>query len=225
MEEFPARALSSAPDPAGLEGTNGTYLHPHTEHIIATHSWHLSCYPSDAHTPQAAAATVTPIAVIADNEEHLVPLPNTVHDATLNRSIISKRKAFATNGRIKAVQPCTFTTTSGECFASSTTITLRWRYGAGLQSYQETFYLVEGCASYDAILRKDIEKLEDGEGGVGKAFPMQFGRPGKKGQDDKRSKEQVKGERDRQCEGEMEMQKAQLRKQMEGMKMPQQKVR
>ena len=167
----------------------------------------------------------TPIAVIADNEEHLVHLPNTTRDANLDRCLISKRKAFQTNGRIKPVQPITFTTVSGQCPTSSTTITLRWRYDAGLQGFQETFYVVEGCGQYDAILRKDIEVLDDGEGAVPKAFPMQFGRHSKTGKEDRKNKDAAREERDKQYERELEMQKAQLRKQMEGMKGKEQKVR
>ena len=161
----------------------------------------------------------TPIAVIADNEEHLVPLPNTIHDANLDKSLISRRKAFQTDGRIKPIQPVTFTTAQGHCFASNATITLRWRYDAGLQSYQEAFYVVDSCGDYDAILRRDIEHLDDGVGGgVPKAFPMQFGGHSKKAQEDRKHKDAEKKARDERYQKELEMQKAQLRLQMQGMK-------
>ena len=182
------------------------------------------------HDTKASQATPllpisTPIAVIADNEEHLVHLPNTTRDANLDKSLITRRKAFQTNGRIKPVQPITFTTASGHCPTSSATITLRWRYDAGLQSFQETFYVVEGCGQYDAILRKDIEALDDGEGAVPKAFPIQFGRHSKTDKEDRKNREAAREERDKQYERELEMQKAQLRKQMEGMKGKEQRVR
>lgn len=184
------------------------------------------------HTPDGSQAytttqttTFTPIGVIADNEEHLVHLPNIIRDANLDKSVITKRKAFQTNGRIKPVQPITFTTASGHCLASSATITLRWRYDAGLQSFQETFYVVEGCGQYDAILRRDIQTLDDGEGAVPKAFPMQFGSRSKTGKEDRKNREAAREERDKQYERELEIQKAQLRKQMEGMKGKEQRVR
>ena len=70
----------------------------------------------------------------------------------------------------------------------------------------------------DAILRRDIEGLDDGEGAMPQAFPMQFSSWSKTGKDDERHREKVGEERDRRYERELEMQKAHLRRRMEGMK-------
>lgn len=68
-------------------------------------------------------------------------------------------------------------------------------------------------------MRKDIERLDDGAGhDIPKAFPMQFGGHGKKGQEDRKNKEAEKKLRDERYQKELEMQKAQLRLQMQGMK-------
>ena len=77
----------------------------------------------------------------------------------------------------------------------------------------------------DAILRRDIEGLDDGEGAMPQAFPMQFSSWSKTGKDDERHREKVGEERDRRYERESEMQKAQFRRQMDGMTGKEQRVR
>jgi hypothetical protein len=158
--------------------------------------------------------------VIADNQEHLVQLPKTLQDTALGASIISKQKALASQGAIKTSNPLSLTTSTGQCYASSSTITLRWRYDAALQSFTETFWIVDGCGGYDAILRKDIEGTDSPE--TPKAFPMQFGKPGKAGEKEKQGKTRSKQDKEAQYQKELESQKALVRQQLEAMKMQQQ---
>ena len=122
-------------------------------------------------------------------------LPNTLYDSSLTHSLIPKSKAFATAGRIGTASPITLTDSHGHAFASSTTITLRSRYNAGLQSFQETFYVVDGCAGYDALLRHDIEtKPEDAH--PLQAHPLKYqGHYGSQERRDKEARDREKQEK------------------------------
>ena len=164
-----------------------------------------------------ATNTATPIAVIADDQDHLIHLPSTYHDSTLSKSMISKSRAFATHGRIKATSPTTLVTSYGQHFTSSTTITLRWRYDAGMQSFQEKFWVVDGVHDCDAILRKDIETPEDGNGNA-KAFPVFSGKPGSRGKADREQKQLTKEQRDAEYQKEIERQKQQMKKGLDSLK-------
>lgn len=152
--------------------------------------------------------TQTPIAVIADNEEHLVHLPNAIHDPKLDKSVLSKHHAFATKGQFTPTKPINLTTGSGQCFSSSNTITLRWRYDGGLQSFQETFWIVDGIHGHGAILRNDIERMSDDTSaagrGLGMAFPIRFGKPNKQGVMDQREREKIAEQRGRDFQDEKE---------------------
>ena len=186
--------------------------------------------------------STTPIAVIADNQDHLVHLPQTVYDPTLSKSLICKHKAFATHGLIKPTNPITLTTGTGQCLTSSATITLRWRYDAALQSFQETFFIVDGLGEHDAVLRSGIERLDpdarpegpttgevqgeghgDGDGKVlGNAFPFMIGKPGKPGQLAADQKNENKQQRDAEYLKQVDTQKRNMKKQLEALKRPQQ---
>jgi hypothetical protein len=159
---------------------------------------------------------MAPIAVIADDQEYLIALPNTLYDPVLERSLISKHRAFATQGRITATNSVSLATSAGESLTSKATITLRWRHDSGLQSFQETFWIVDDCAGYDAILRKDIESPDDADGNLtAKAFHMRFGNPDKEGKKQKQDRDKVRQERDQEHERDMKHHEMRLKKQME----------
>ena len=119
-----------------------------------------------------AASTAVRISVVADGQEKIVKLPNTVYDGTLQKSLISKARADATHGLIQPKAPITAVDNRGTRHTSSSTITLRWYYDSGLQSFKETFYVVDrlplpegggggdggGGGEWDAMLRKGVER-------------------------------------------------------------------
>ncbi|OAL26477.1 hypothetical protein AYO22_04215 [Fonsecaea multimorphosa] len=83
------------------------------------------------------------IFVIAEGQEHPVKLSNALHDSILSKSIISKSKAVATRGAIRPVAPTTLTDHTGTSHISTSTISLRWYYDDGTQTFPETFYIVD----------------------------------------------------------------------------------
>jgi hypothetical protein len=174
------------------------------------------------------------MAVIADNESHLIHLPNAIQDPTMAKSIISKSKAFATHSPITQITPLTLRThgsslAQDHIFTSDSTITLRWRSDHSLQSFEETFYIIDSLPhGVDVILRKDIPGLlphntnqgnnansngQPGSPNVGlKVLHMAFSKPGKKGEKDKQDKEALKAQRTAEWE-------AQVVKQTQSLKM------
>jgi hypothetical protein len=172
--------------------------------------------PNDMTDSVKDPSMMYPIAAIADDQEHMVKLPNTIHDPLLPKSLITKHKAFATQGRIKSTNPITLTTSGHHCYSTSSAITLRWRYNAGMQSYQETFYIVDGIdGEYDAILRKDIERI-DREDGKAKpsAFPLMLGKHDKKGREDMDKKKQLRADRDEEYQRQMEQERRTMKERM-----------
>ena len=115
-------------------------------------------------TARQASNTNVRIFVIADDQEHAVKLPNTVYDNTLPRSLISKAKALDTHGPILSNAPTTLTDHTGKRHTSTSTISLRWYYDNGLQTFEETFYVVDKLprpdsdgTEWDAMLRAGVD--------------------------------------------------------------------
>ncbi|OAP59413.1 hypothetical protein AYL99_06711 [Fonsecaea erecta] len=118
----------------------------------------------------ASNATVC-IFVIAEGQEHPVKLRHALHDSVLSKSIISKSKAVATRGAIRPHTPTSLTDHTGTSHTSTSTISLRWYYDDGTQTFPETFYIVDkilaneteshraegGDHHWDAILRSTVE--------------------------------------------------------------------
>ncbi|KAK5035542.1 hypothetical protein LTS07_002981 [Exophiala sideris] len=162
-----------------------------------------------------APNTKVQICVIADDQEHAVKLPNTVYDGTLQRSLISKAKAMATRGLVQVEPTTTLTDYNGNTYTTASTICLRWYYENGLQTFQETFYIVDklpradGNGEMDAILRAGVES--DPAQGPAQAFPY-FTAP----RDPRRDEDQRKKEEKRlkQYQAEKEAQAARIREKL-----------
>ncbi|EXJ82743.1 hypothetical protein A1O3_06558 [Capronia epimyces CBS 606.96] len=81
---------------------------------------------------------------------------------------------MATHGPIQSKLPTTLIDQSGTAYTSTSTISLRWYYDDGLQTFQETFYIVDKLprsgaegGDWDAILRAGVEPSS----AVGRAYP------------------------------------------------------
>ncbi|KAK6379436.1 hypothetical protein LTS17_006354 [Exophiala oligosperma] len=139
--------------------------------------------PSPPQQPANASNTRVRISVIADDQEHVVKLANTLYDGTLQRSLICKAKALATSGEVRRCAPVILVDHSGRTHTSASTISLRWYYDNGLQTFQETFNIVDklpcaagvehgggtrnggsrgGGGEWDAMLRVGVEPCPDG---------------------------------------------------------------
>lgn len=86
-----------------------------------------------------------------------------MYDGTLQKSLISKAQAYATRGPIQARAPIAVIDHDGRKHTSSATIALRWYYEGGLQTFKETFYIVDKIprahgGELDAMLRKEVER-------------------------------------------------------------------
>jgi hypothetical protein len=101
---------------------------------------------------------MTHIAAIADGQEKTVQLPRTKYDGTLTKSIISREKVRATKGTTKSVSPTSLVDANDQAYSSNTAINLRWYVKGTAQSFSETFYVVDSCGTYDAMLRKDVRR-------------------------------------------------------------------
>ena len=143
-------------------------------------------------------------------------LPNTLYDPSLTHSIIIKSKAFDTQGQIRTSAPITLSDSQGHVFASSSIITLRWRYDHGLQSFQETFYVVDG-AGFEAILRRDIETKPE-EAHLLQGHPLIF--EGKYKKSEKTDRDRKEGEREEQWKREMEVDRERMRRRLDAAKKP-----
>ena len=133
-----------------------------------------------------ASNTKQCIFVIADGQEEPVKLANTIHDSVASKSLISNTKAIASCGMIRRNAQKTIIDHTGRTYTSSSTISLRWYYDDGNQTFPETFYIVDSTAnqlSYDAILRKTAESPL--EAVVPQAHPVY---PAPQGTDDDRKK-------------------------------------
>lgn len=135
-----------------------------------------------------ATNTITHIAAIADGQEKTVQLPRTRYDAGLNRSIISKERARATKGVIKNTPEMSLVDSTGQSYTSRTSVNLRWHAKDSAQSFSETFYVVESCGSYDAMLRKDIQKTDT----TPHAYPFRYEKETKSDRDRRLAQEQAR---------------------------------
>lgn len=123
-----------------------------------------------------ASNTRVGISVIADDQEHAIKLPNTLYDGTLQKSLISKANAVASHGAILPRPGISLTDHNGQTHTSTSTISLRWYYDNGLQTFQETFYVVDRLhqpnsdkREWDAVLRAGVEPCP--EQSAANAFP------------------------------------------------------
>ena len=154
------------------------------------------------------------IRVIADDHEQLVSLPNTLYDDQTGVSLISKTKAFATQGQIKIATPTSVVDALGACHSSSSTIRLRWRYEDSSQSFEEDFYVVDTCGTYDAILRGGVN-ISPQVNAIPQAHPITFHTKDKdrvRDQRDQARRDQEKYNR------EVAEQKEMVKRKIEGMK-------
>ena len=158
--------------------------------------------------------TSVDIRVIADDHEQLISLPNTLYDSKVAISLIPKIKASATQGRTRIATPVSVIDSSGQCHSSSSTISLRWRYADGSQSFQETFYIVDSCGSYDAILRGGSE-TSPSLNAIPQAHPVSFHIKDKDRRSD--TKEQAK-QKQEQYKREVAEQQRMVRDNLNGMK-------
>ncbi|ETN41233.1 uncharacterized protein HMPREF1541_03168 [Cyphellophora europaea CBS 101466] len=209
--------------------------------------------PNNSHHQADNTRAPVHIAVIADDHDHMVDLPLTLYDPSLTRSLISKSKAFATQGRISPCSPLSLLITLNpasaagtadtsrtnrarashrEGFAArvplttSTTLTLRWRYAHGLQSFHEVFYVIDAASihGFDAVLRGTINVTPaDQAATLPLAHPLIFvsslGRSsgsGSKKTDRDRRDDEKKSRKEREYRAQVESQRREVRKALEG---------
>lgn len=103
------------------------------------------------------------------------------------------------------------------CLSSSATITLRWRYEHGLQSFQETFWVIDAASvggSYDAILRGDID-VGPAEGALPQANPIYMDTPGRSGRGDREKRDEEKRRKEREYQQAVKLQREKVRAQLQ----------
>jgi hypothetical protein len=121
---------------------------------------HASSVPQLQPDPQLAnedqkADAVVKISATADGQFQEIIMPNTNCDAVISRSIILKRHADASNGKTEEVfPPEPFEDSRGHIYQPRTAIELRCTINDSAQIFSETFYVVDSCGEYDALLRK-----------------------------------------------------------------------
>ena len=99
---------------------------------------------------------------MANGQETIIKLNKAVRDEALQSSLISATKASATKGKVKPNTVTTFTDQHGKVYQSNGTITLRWYYENGMQTFEETFHIVDRLdrpndgGEWDVVLRRDI---------------------------------------------------------------------
>jgi hypothetical protein len=109
---------------------------------------------------EQASTTTVCIFVIADGQEQPVKLANALHGCGLSKSIISRSKATASRGTIRSSPPTKITDHAGTTYSSTSTISLRWYYDGGTQTFPETFYVADTATKdppWDAILCNTAE--------------------------------------------------------------------
>jgi hypothetical protein len=79
------------------------------------------------------------VIVNAEGQEHAVKVQHAIHDSKLSKSIISRAKAIATRGLIRATTPLTLTAHDGNTYSSKATVLLRWYYDTSPQTFSESF--------------------------------------------------------------------------------------
>jgi hypothetical protein len=163
------------------------------------------------------------IAVIADGQEHLVPLPKTLFDNSASLSIITNTKALATLGSSHQTPTVVHRSSLGSLTTASC-ITLPCRYDGGLQSFQETFYIVEDrdkLQGYDAILRGSIAIKPPGARGqdsIPRAYPILLSPPGKSGKEDRKQREAELRRKEISYQEQVKRQREQVKRQLDGAK-------
>ena len=164
------------------------------------------------------ANTQVRISVIADDQEDAVKLSNTLYDGTLQKSRISKAKAVATSGSIRASPLVILADHTGQTHSSSATISLRWYYDDGLQTFKETFYIVDklprpgpNAGEWDAILRTGVEPSP--ADGPANAFPYMTVPPRRDSGAEQERRKQAEI-RQKQYEAEKAAQAAKIRKKL-----------
>ncbi|KIW53244.1 hypothetical protein PV05_08833 [Exophiala xenobiotica] len=164
------------------------------------------------------ANTQVRISVIADDQEDAVKLSNTLYDGTLQKSLISKAKAVATSGSIRASPLVILADHTGQTHSSSATISLRWYYDDGLQTFKETFYIVDklprpgpNAGEWDAILRTGVEPSP--ADGPANAFPYMTVPPRRDSGAEQERRKQAEI-RQKQYEAEKAAQAAKIRKKL-----------
>lgn len=137
------------------------------------------------------ASSPVQISVIADDQDHMVPLLNAIYDPTATRSVISRVKANDTLGNIREGSAVGVISSAKVDAVTTSYITLRWRYEHGLQSFQEVFHVVDGSEmnGLDAVLRGDIEATP-AQVARPVANPMFYGQTGRAGKDERKVREQ-----------------------------------
>ena len=103
----------------------------------------------------------------------------------------------------------------------TSSITLRWRYEHGLQSFQETFYIVadEQLQGHDAVLRGSISvkpAAVDGSQAIARANPILMGSHGHAGKDERKKREEDTKVKERSYKEEVARQTEQVRRQLDG---------
>ncbi|KAK5464696.1 hypothetical protein LTS15_001258 [Exophiala xenobiotica] len=165
-----------------------------------------------------AANTQVRISVIADDQEHAVKLSNTLYDGILQKSLISKAKAVATSGSIRASPSVILVDHTGQRHSSSATISLRWYYDDGLQTFKETFYVMDKLprsgpngGEWDAILRTGVEPSP--ADGPANAFPYMTVPPRRdpRAEQEKRKQAEI---RQKQYEAQKEAQAVKIRERL-----------
>ncbi|KPI40577.1 uncharacterized protein AB675_7621 [Cyphellophora attinorum] len=163
------------------------------------------------------------IAVIADDQEHLVPLPKTLFDTSASLSVITNTKAVATLGRASRT-PTVIHRSSLGSLTTASCVTLRCRYDGGLQSFQETFHIIddtEKLHGYDAILRGSIAikpPCASGQDSVPGAYPILLSPPGKSGKEDRKQREAELRRKETSYQEQVKRQREQVKRQLDGAK-------
>ena len=74
----------------------------------------------------------------------------------MGKSIINKDKARETRGEPQSIEEVSLVDSTGKTYKSQSTIHVRWYVKDHGRSFGETFYVVDSCGEFDAMLRKDI---------------------------------------------------------------------
>ncbi|ETI25347.1 hypothetical protein G647_02119 [Cladophialophora carrionii CBS 160.54] len=98
-----------------------------------------------------ASNTAVCIFVIADGQEHPVKLSNALYGRGLSKSVISRSKATASHGSIRSIPPTKITDHTGTTYSSTSTVSLRWYYDGGTQTFPETFYIADATTTTTTI--------------------------------------------------------------------------
>ena len=126
----------------------------------------------------------------ADGQDHDVSVPKALYGSAISRSIVTEAVAVASKGALACTAPTSVVGPSGRAYISTASVALRWNYDGGLQTYAETFIVVDDCAPYDAVLRRGVT-APSRQGAPVDAHPYHFApqSKGEKAAAEKRDKE------------------------------------